>query len=596
MEENFQVNDDGLNVQSTSEKIEALNELAWALRNKDEARSWALSQQAYDLAHREKIPKQIAFSLTTLAYLNHYCTANFEVALAQSQEAVALLEQVNHTAGLPPALNIAGLSYVRLGDPSEAMEYHLRALKICEDEGDKINEAEVYNHIAIIYVYWGDHRQALRYFNKSLALQQEIGNQFGQAIALINRCMTFKDLGNYQNALTSGLLSLKLLRKIQAQWPITMALSNVANVYLALGQTQAALNHFNQSLASANQFDDKFTHVYALLNAARAYYQLANYELARVHLYQGLKIAKESGQKGFQLECHELLAQTFKAEEDFEQALLHYEKFHQLNREVFNEQSDRRLKNLEVRHRTEIAQKEAQVYQLRNVELERKIVERRKLEAELKSANAEISHFNQELEKKVRNRTKALQEAYDTTLAGWGHALELRDSETEGHSQRVTHLTLRLGRAMGLDEKDLIHIRRGALLHDIGKMGIPDAILLKAGPLTAEEMEIMQQHPQYAYELLKNIAFLQPALDIPRYHHERWDGAGYNHGLKGQQIPLAARIFAVVDVWDALTTTRPYHTAWPKDKAQAYISEQAGRQFDPDVVSAFLHIIAEETT
>jgi len=183
--------------------------------------------------------------------------------------------------------------------------------------------------------------------------------------------------------------------------------------------------------------------------------------------------------------------------------------------------------------------------------------------------------------------------AYDTTIEGWAQALELRDRETEGHTRRVAELTVKLARALGVKSEDLIHIRRGALLHDIGKMGIPDQILLKPGPLTPEEWKIMKKHPVYAWELLSPIEYLRPALNIPYCHHERWDGTGYPRGLKGEEIPLSARIFAVVDVWDALTSNRPYRSAWSQDKAREYIKEQAGHHFDPQVVEKFLELLEE---
>ncbi|HZD55662.1 MAG TPA: HD domain-containing phosphohydrolase, partial [Anaerolineales bacterium] len=183
--------------------------------------------------------------------------------------------------------------------------------------------------------------------------------------------------------------------------------------------------------------------------------------------------------------------------------------------------------------------------------------------------------------------------AYDATIEGWARALEMRDVETEGHSRRVTEMSLRLASAMGLGEAELVHVQRGALLHDIGKMGIPDEILRKQGPLTEEEWEIMHQHPVHAYNLLAPITFLRPALEIPYCHHERWDGSGYPRGLKGEQIPLPARIFAIVDVWDALLSERPYRPAWPESKALAHIKEQAGAHFDPRVVDAFLKLLAQ---
>ena len=184
-----------------------------------------------------------------------------------------------------------------------------------------------------------------------------------------------------------------------------------------------------------------------------------------------------------------------------------------------------------------------------------------------------------------------LAQAYEATLEGWSRALELRDKGTEGHSRRVTEMTVQLARAMGVDEDELVHIRRGALLHDIGKMGIPDGILLKPGPLTAEERKVMHNHPVYAYEMLSPITYLHPALDIPYCHHEKWDGTGYPRGLQGEQIPLAARIFAVVDVWDALCSNRPYRSGWSEQEAIAYIREQASTHFDPSVVAEFLKII-----
>lgn len=178
--------------------------------------------------------------------------------------------------------------------------------------------------------------------------------------------------------------------------------------------------------------------------------------------------------------------------------------------------------------------------------------------------------------------------AYDATLEGWGRALELRDEETEGHTKRVTKMTVRLARAMKLPEADLIQIRRGSFLHDIGKIGIPDRVLLKPDPLTEEEWAVMRMHPVYAFRLLQPIRFLRPALDIPYCHHERWDGQGYPRGLDGDHIPLAARIFAVVDVWDALRSSRPYHPTWSVERAREYLRDGAGSHFDPNVVDAFL--------
>lgn len=199
----------------------------------------------------------------------------------------------------------------------------------------------------------------------------------------------------------------------------------------------------------------------------------------------------------------------------------------------------------------------------------------------------------------LNERQKAAEElarAYDATLEGWSRALDLRDHETEGHSRRVTEMTIRLARRLGITGSALEHIRRGALLHDIGKMGIPDRILLKPGPLDADEWHVMRQHPTMAYELLAPIPYLHEALDIPWCHHERWDGTGYPRGLAGDAIPLAARIFAVVDVWDALSNDRPYRKASPPPEVIAHLKLLGGSHFDPVVLAAFLELLHEDLT
>ena len=186
-----------------------------------------------------------------------------------------------------------------------------------------------------------------------------------------------------------------------------------------------------------------------------------------------------------------------------------------------------------------------------------------------------------------------LRQAYDTTIEGWSRALDLKDEETEGHSRRVTELCVQLAAKLDISGDMLVHIRRGALLHDIGKMGVPDRILLKPGKLDPDEWEVMKRHTTYAYELLSKIPFLRSALDIPYAHHERWDGSGYPRSLSGEQIPLTARLFAVVDVYDALTSNRPYREAWSEERALAHIRAGSGSHFDPDIVEAFFEMVNE---
>ncbi|MCS6906330.1 MAG: PAS domain S-box protein [Anaerolineales bacterium] len=212
---------------------------------------------------------------------------------------------------------------------------------------------------------------------------------------------------------------------------------------------------------------------------------------------------------------------------------------------------------------------------------------------EMLADQAALAIDNAEILEDLRRANLKLSLAYEATIEGWSRALELRDKETEGHTLRVTEATLKLAEQLGVEPDLMPHIRRGCLLHDIGKIAIPDSILFKAGPLNDEEWALMRQHPQIAYDLLSPIEYLLPALNIPYFHHERWDGRGYPRGLRGEEIPLEARIFAVIDVWDALISDRPYRKAWSRAEALNYIREQAGKQFDPRVVEAFLKLVEE---
>ncbi|HJS18173.1 MAG TPA: HD domain-containing phosphohydrolase [Anaerolineales bacterium] len=217
---------------------------------------------------------------------------------------------------------------------------------------------------------------------------------------------------------------------------------------------------------------------------------------------------------------------------------------------------------------------------------------------ELRARLISITRLNRyqkllEEREKLQAAHKKLLDAYEATIEGWSHAMDLRDRETEGHSRRVAELSIKLARKMGISDEAIVHLRHGALLHDMGKIGVPDSILHKPDSLTEEEWVVMRKHPRLAFDMLNPIEYLRDALDIPYFHHEKWDGTGYPQGLKGDQIPIAARIFAVADVWDALTSNRPYRPAWTREDALIYIRDQSGKHFDPQVVDFFFRVIEE---
>jgi len=207
------------------------------------------------------------------------------------------------------------------------------------------------------------------------------------------------------------------------------------------------------------------------------------------------------------------------------------------------------------------------------------------------SGQAAIAVDSALMYKELQRSNIDLSLAYNATIDGWSRTLDLRDKETEGHTRRVTDITLKFAASIGIDHIELVHIRRGATLHDIGKVAIPDHILFKPGPLTNQEWETMRQHPGYAVELLSPISYLAPAMAIPHWHHEKWDGTGYPDHLDRENIPFAARLFALVDVYDALTSNRPYRNAWSIPDAIQYIKNQSGKHFDPDLTSEFLNLV-----
>lgn len=211
----------------------------------------------------------------------------------------------------------------------------------------------------------------------------------------------------------------------------------------------------------------------------------------------------------------------------------------------------------------------------------------------LLASTAAVVIQNKRLSEGLQCSRRDLFRAYDVTLESLARTLELRDRETEDHTRRVAELAVELGRRAGLQGEALVDLRRGAQLHDIGKMGIPDGILLKPQSLTSEEWAVMRKHTDYALEVLQPIEYLKNALDVPHYHHEKWDGSGYPKGLKGEEIPLSARVFAIVDVWDALTSDRPYRKAWPKTHALFYMRQQSGKHFDPHLLAIFLQMMEE---
>lgn len=368
-------------------RIDLLNELVWRLERQqmDRGRHWL--QEVQTLASTGEFAAApyalgLARCAVNWARLEHF-QGNYEKALTHGLEAITRSESIHDPLSLAKALDITGVTYVRLGKHAEALPCLLRGLTIATEIGDQEQQANSYNTLAILYVNLGDHQKGALYFEQSLALWRKLGNVNSQAIMLSNLCMSYRDLGDYAKALDYGLNGLQLAQQVQ-NIPVQMwALSNLGNTYVAQENFEQALSCYRQAIELAEGAGDAFDQAYTLLSVARACYKQRQFDLARAYVELVLEIAEKSKQQGFQFEAHELLAAIYKDQGNFAAALAHYERFHQIKEQIFNQEADDRLKRLEVAYQTEAAKREAEIYQLRNVELQHEISERERMQKAL---------------------------------------------------------------------------------------------------------------------------------------------------------------------------------------------------------------------
>ncbi len=369
---------------SEQAQIDSINALAWELRERDPQRALALSESAYALAGQgpgdtPSYPTGLAYSLAHLGYVNHY-KANYSLALSQSLDALALFEQLEHLDGIPRTLTIIGLTYLRLGKYAEALQHQHRALQLAKDVHDQTSEAKALNCIGLVHVWLRDHQEALGYFYDALHLYQHIGDTNGQCTALTNLCMSYRDLHAYGTSLEYGTQCLRLSQASHHPHRASMALNNLGMTYVALEQFDEARIYFHQALDLVDRIDDAFVQVSVLFNIGKSHLTQQQLAASQKYLHQALRLAVASEQHGFQFECHQALAATYKAQGDFARALHHYEQFHTIKEQIFNEENANKIKNLEILHHTETARQDAEIYRLKTTALEQEIAERTRQE------------------------------------------------------------------------------------------------------------------------------------------------------------------------------------------------------------------------
>lgn len=556
---------------SSKEKVDALNNLIDGIYVSDPHRALELSNTAIELAttgqfttgaYKEGLANSLYYR--SASYIN---LGSFNKAIRDADAAQKLHEEINDLLGISRTFRVFAYIYRKLGDLPGALLHNLKANEFAHQSGDAIEEARVIAQRGIIFTDLGDFQKAADAFNRSLEIFEGEEERKNLSMILNNIATLQLAKRQYQEALDFADRALQIVKEIGPKVRQYYPLSTLGETYAAMGDHQTALDLFQQAHSIATEAGVRLMEMNMLLELGKIHFELEQDTQAIDYLDQALAIANESEAKTHMYKCHQALARIFTRQGDDAIASRHFEKFLSIKKEVFSQDVDIKIEGLKAIYETELARKKAETYSLKNIELEQMIAE----------STHELAH------------------AYDVTFEGWVKALEMRHYDTLGHSVRVVDLTMKLASALGVvEQEERIHIRRGALLHDIGKMAIPDEILGKQGPLTEEQKEIMQKHTEYSVQMLSGIDFLELAMDIPKYHHEKWDGTGYPYGIKGEQIPLSARIFSVVDVYDALSSDRPYRKAWSKKRSLEYIQEQSGKHFDPRIVEVFLEMIRNE--
>ncbi len=538
----------------------------------------------------------------------------FEDATVHFTEAFHLARAQNDQRSQVDALNLQASVLSAQGDDQRALEFLERALVIAGDVEDSLQQANLRNNVGELLRLQGNYPDALEHLKAAHDLYQEasgagrgpttnlvalghlyqdMGKQADardffeqarqagraaqdpllEAVALNNLANTELDQKHWNAALVLFQEALDIAREAGASQYEIDNLDGLGQVYVALGDHNQAAEVHNTALVIATKIGDREGELDALINLGKDYLVMDRLPDAMESLTSALELAERMKHNSRIFQVHSQLSVAFERSGDFKRALYHARAFHETEKVVFNEEGAERTRQLSIKFEVERSRHEAEEYRLRTEVMQQ---------------------ARDEAEARVRERTRELEEAQLEIVTRLAVAAEYRDDHTGTHTRRVGRNAAAIGYAMGFPEEDLEVLFTAARLHDVGKIGIPDAVLLKSGRLDAEEMELMRTHTVIGARILSagGSRLLHLAESIGLYHHERWDGKGYPYGLVGDAIPMAARIVAVSDVLDALCHARPYKPAWPVPQALAEIANQSGSQFDPDAVEACLAVFS----
>ena len=552
--------------------VQRLVDLSRSVQPDDLVRAAQIANQAVEIArtiHDVVGEAGAVYRLASIAFFE----GDAAKALSLALDACGLAKRGSAPVVQAWALNLMGLVHLNAGNHDQALARCLEALDACRLSGDRSDEGTLLNAIALIYERLGDLDRARATYGDALRLADELHADAQRALTLTNLAHLHLTAGNYDQVVLAGRLAIELCRRYAPLFE-PEALAFVAQAHDALGEHDEAVELFDQALAAHAELSigggevSVTADIEILLARGKGRLASRGPGAAIDDLLEALRRAEVSNQRALALEAHGTLQAAYKEAGRLDRALFHAEARFALHQELFNAGTDARIRTLQVLHDTEHSRQQAELLQLRT----------------------------SELEALVQVRTKDLESYQIETLERLAILGEFRDTDTGDHTVRVGDMCGRLAETMGLDQDYCDRLRVAARLHDIGKVGIPDSILLKPGPLTAEEFEMMKTHTTIGARILSGSAspLVQIAEEVALNHHERWDGAGYPNRRSGETIPLSGRICTVADVFDALTSARPYKRAWAIDEAVRYIARAAGTQFDPAVVDAFMDVMSIE--
>ncbi len=564
-----------------TEHLNELLQLAESLSQTEPREAIIAAAKAIEFARNTNDQYALARGLRYLGE-SFYFLSEYENTITHLLEAIELSRKLQDLVTLSECERICGLVYLDQGKLSEALECFEVALELAQQTGNQHAQSSALNNIAILYRAFEENERALEYETQNLKLSQSIGDvksiiRASNAIGLIHLDLAEAKTADDPNREHELVLALELFdqalisaRETHFRQAEIALLNNIGCVYMARHEPQKALEYFDAQLEVAKAFGDRKRFANGIVDSGRAHLALGNLNLAFDLISEAHQAFEEVGAHDELAKTHKDLSAIFEARGNIALALEHFKQFHTLEATVKSDAAKQRTQTLAAKFDLEKSRLESEMYRIRTTELESKVAE----------------------------RTQEVLDAQFEMLERLANAAEFRDSDTGTHTRRVGRIAAAVGKRMGLPLNDAQLLRSAAQLHDIGKIGIPDAILFKRGTLTDVEWEIMKSHTTLGAKMLKDgkSRLLQMAEEIAMTHHERFDGTGYPVGLVGTDIPLTGRVVAVVDMYDALLSERPYKGAWSKTDALYEIKRVAGTHFDPAVVRVFLDVIEADLT